>query len=85
MYKKHTNIIYQLEIYPDFILSHRENKKEEIYGSHIHDLHSTYKVINMDYDTRWYDWLDYFCECANIEIVGSHREPIISDGLNLWV
>lgn len=82
-HKKHVNIIYQIEIYPDFELSHRGKKGEEIYGSHVHNLYNTYKVTDMQYDAKWYDWLNYFCENANIKITGTHREPIISDSLDL--
>lgn len=80
-YKKHVNVIYQLEVYPDFIESHRGKKGDTIYGSHIHELHSTHKVLDMTFNERWYDWLSYFCTNANIELDGDHKEPIISNGL----
>ncbi len=84
VYKKHVNIIFQVEVYPDFKLSHREKGGVEIYGSHIHNLYNTEKINNMNYNSdTWYDWLKYFCNATNITIQGRHYEPIISDGLGL--
>jgi len=80
-YKKHVNVLYQIEVYPDFKLSHREKKNVEIYGSHIHNLYETNKVQDLDYDSSWYGWLKYFCTKANIEIDGKHQEPMVNNGL----
>lgn len=83
VHKKHVNVIYQLEVYPEIIESHRGVKGEVIFGSHIHNLHSTSKVEDIAYDERWYEWLKYFCKNANINLIGNHREPIIHDGLGI--
>lgn len=82
VYEKHTNIIYQMEVYPDTKLSHRGKDGKQLYGTHIHHLKNTYKVEDMPYSTTWYDWLKYFCEKANINITGNHKEPFIGE-LNL--
>lgn len=80
-YKKHVNIIYQVEVYPNFKLSHRGKGGVEIFGSHFHHLHSTEKIEDVSYNGNWFEWLKYFCDNANIMIEGRHYEPLINDGL----
>lgn len=79
LHNKHTNVIYQMEVYPEFKLSHRGKDGKVLYGTHIHHLKQTYKVDNMPYETNWYEWLKYFCEKANINISGKHNQPFIDE------
>lgn len=72
-YREHRmqNIICQLEVYPDDVISHREPDGAQVYGPHMHYIESAEEVRPPNYNNfTWYDWLEYYTKAVNIEITG---------------
>lgn len=77
------NLIYQLEIYPDDELSHREPNGESIFGSHTHHLREVKLTRPDGYSNfTWYEWLEYFKQHTHITLNGKIIEAFDGE-LNL--
>lgn len=62
------HFLVDLCIYPNHIKSHADReRRENIFGSHIHIIDETHK-LNINYDTTsWTDWFKIFSGEANID------------------
>lgn len=78
------HIFYQMEIYPDDIVSHTNPDGSFLFGAHVHKMNQVQEVRPQNYSSfSWYEWLEYFKSNTNISIRGNVTAPNDGD-LDLW-